>query len=186
MRNRFLVGLAGVLLLLGCSSSDGGSTGAGGASGSSGGASSGGATGKAGSGSAGAAAGSTSSTPNFGTIGTGDVACNTGTDGKSCSAGMACCDQYPFAPKACVAAFADCKCASPGAGCGEVNGCDGPEDCPGGVCCALSGATNLHMFAGTSCKASCDPKTETVVCKVAADCASGECNPTGTTFSQCL
>jgi hypothetical protein len=99
---------------------------------------------------------------------------------------MACCDQYPFAPKACVATFDACKCAQPGSGCGEVDGCDGPDDCPGAVCCAVLARTNLHGFAGTSCKASCDAATESIVCKANSDCPSNKCNPTGTSFSQCL
>jgi hypothetical protein len=154
----------------------------GGGGSSSGGSSSGGAAGAA----AGAAAGTGTSSAKFGSIGSGEVACGTTGDGTSCSSGMACCDQFPFAPKACVATFDACKCAQPASGCGEVNGCDGPEDCPGAVCCAVLSHTNLHGFAGTSCKASCDPTTEAIVCKASSDCPSNQCNPTGTSFSQCF
>jgi hypothetical protein len=177
------------------SSSDGGSGGSSSGGSSSGGSSSGGSTtgGSSSGGStagggatSGGAAGTGASTAKFGTIGTGEVACSTTGDGKSCSSGMACCDQYPFAPKTCVTSFDACKCAQPGSGCGEVDGCDGPEDCPGAVCCAILSRPNLHGFAGTSCKPSCDPTTESIVCKANSDCPSKECTPTGTSFSQCF
>ncbi len=180
-KTSFGVGLIWVFAV-GCGSSDAsGPSGAGGAGGT------GGAAGSAGKvGAAGAAGKPGTSAAPSGTIGNGSVDCSEAGDGKSCSAGMACCDQFPFAPKACVASFEACQCADPGAGCGEVDGCDGPEDCPGGVCCATHGATNLHQFTGTSCKPSCDPQNDTIVCKTDADCPSHECNPTGTSFSQCL
>jgi hypothetical protein len=119
-----------------------------------------------------------------GTIGSGEVPCHV-PPGNKCAAGTACCMALPT--ESCVGSFSDCHCSLTG-DC-TVMGCDGPDDCPGGVCCALvnNPLIRFPLHVASSCKASCDPQKEEIVCAALSDCPAGatDCRPTGSRFRTC-
>jgi hypothetical protein len=116
-----------------------------------------------------------------GTIGSGSVDCPV-TGAGGCGAGTACCNQTGGTQ--CVASFASCACSVKGI-C-TVEGCDDPGDCPGAVCCALLNPKQTPLFVATSCKAACDPGTETPVCEDNDDCLDGICGNSPTGFGYCF
>jgi hypothetical protein len=111
-----------------------------------------------------------------GQIGSGDgVSCADVKPGGKCGAGSICCDDFPK-PDRCVSQFSDCACAGTG-DCTPI-ACDGPEDCPGGFCCAATNYTfPIPEFDVVSCKPTCG-EDEHVVCREDKDCpgAGQECN----------
>lgn len=82
-------------------------------------------------------------------------------DGVPC--GMATCTS----PNVCCVDFGSgaSSCTPAGACRASAFECDGPEDCPGELCCATGDATS----ASSTCGASCIVR----VCHVAGDCPSG-------------
>jgi hypothetical protein len=102
-----------------------------------------------------------------GTIGSGTVPCYNNFD-SGCPPHTACCDDN-FAPNIkCVTSYADCTACANGA-C-PIQGCSGPQDCPGQACCALIDLSTQFLVL-TGCKPSCDALAgEYVVCKSASDC----------------
>lgn len=114
-----------------------------------------------------------------GSIGTDSVDCRAS---EACGAGTACCNDT--AGYKCVDAFESCECAAKGI-C-TVEGCDDAGDCPGAVCCALFNPRQTPLYVGTSCKAECDPATESPVCVDDSDCPSGICSNSPTGFRACF
>jgi hypothetical protein len=174
----------------GSSAATGGGAGKGGAgaSGAAGKAGSGGASGSASGGSAGR--GGTSSggrDPGLppGSVGSGEVNCRflPGT----CPAGNVCCLYQFGGTTECVEDFDACVCSQPG-NCNAI-GCDGPEDCPGAVCCGTFNQQQADpVFSHTSCRASCDERLETVICKSNDDCPaeSPVCDTTTLGYERCF
>ncbi|HXI58883.1 MAG TPA: hypothetical protein VNO55_22605 [Polyangia bacterium] len=102
--------------------------------------------------------------------------------GNSCAAGQKCCTDQThgsFNPR-CVAGGTTCLAAS------AQMSCDGPEDCPGQLCCVETAS----QISG--CQASCETGTFARLCHAAADCGTGQmCCPTnftpnaGIRYGQC-
>ncbi len=106
------------------------------------------------------------STPWPGTIGSGSVACYNNFD-AGCPPHQACCNNNDPSNITCVTSYDDCTACANG-NC-PIQGCDGPEDCPGQSCCALVATSQSLLLTG--CKASCDALSgEYVVCKTSSDC----------------
>jgi hypothetical protein len=69
-----------------------------------------------------------------------------------------------------------------------VHACQGPEDCASGQCCATK---NPYIagpeFAASSCKPSCAPDVDEIVCSSNADCpVGGECLQSSQDFKRCF
>lgn len=104
-----------------------------------------------------------------------ELSCNDGggTTPVACAPGDRCCfdETNPTLDK--------CSAGACGANQLELR-CDGPEDCPGQVCCArmhLSQFLEEPRFDGpTECAAACSPPNH-VVCHDASDCGGGACVP---------
>ncbi len=104
-----------------------------------------------------------------------ELSCNDGggTTPVACAPGDRCCfdESNPTLDK--------CSAGACGANQLELR-CDGPEDCPGQVCCArmhLSQFLQEPRFDGpTECVAACSPPNH-VVCHGPADCGGGACVP---------
>jgi hypothetical protein len=69
------------------------------------------------------------------------------------------------------------KCGPPGS-CGDgfiELECNGPEDCPGGVCCADVDYSKNPPYKGISCQQSCNnPNKNLIVCSADSDCGFGK------------
>jgi hypothetical protein len=81
------------------------------------------------------------------------VACN----GGPCQPGQICCFN-PTGPGD--------HCAAPGTcmdGWAQFD-CNGPEDCPGGSCCATVDVNLQVPYLAMACQQSCDPSSQVVVC----------------------
>jgi hypothetical protein len=77
------------------------------------------------------------------------------------SGGLVCCEGFPLA------------CQKPPCGPGiQTDGCDGPEDCGGGLHCCLL----ISPFFGTTCVADCSQagNQRGTICHTDADCAANE------------
>lgn len=158
-----------IIQALGCGSDEPPAPQTGGSGGSA--AGTGGAAGGSKAGSGGGASGNSSGTYAFGTIGTGVVECAFIGDANECPASTACCDKFPKGDTSCVSSLAECVC-EPGDPCVKV-GCDDPADCPGQVCCGKFGGV-IGEFSGSSCKPSCDPVLDAVICSQESDCTPAQ------------
>jgi len=105
-------------------------------------------------------------------------------NGTTCGVGEACCITQLIYQ--CATSFDDCPCS--GGSC-LLRGCAAPSDCPGQRCCAVtnpySPPVGFLAFVASSCKATCDPTSETLVCSTSADCADGESCSEGARLSTC-
>jgi hypothetical protein len=119
----------------------------------------------------------------FGDLGVGDVSCGPGA--LVCPGGQVCCDIL-FQAETCVASFAACGCEATTDDCATF-ACDGPEDCPGAVCCGAMNYDGMNELAGSSCKATCEPPNEVIVCSTDADCTSGgSCMSSSSGYLRCF
>lgn len=105
--------------------------------------------------------------PSYGALGAGEVSCSA----ETCGAGTLCCDGGVGTGSECVASFDECECDD--TWCGKY-ACDGPEDCPGQLCCVTTweGYGGNIRWAGASCKDSCDPVMDAVACDTDEECPS--------------
>lgn len=98
------------------------------------------------------------------------VDCPLDSGDTQCGLQEKCCELFPWAPNACQPAGAPCSCPACGTHSFNDIGCDGPEDCPGALCCAYS--TGTQQYSRTACAPSCQGNGESVVCKDPRDCLS--------------
>ncbi len=160
-------GTAGAAADAGGASGGGAGTSSGGLGGGSGGGAASGGAGGAGAGGAGTGGASTGGTgtggaggANTGGTGTGAVQCGPATCNLQ---SQFCCAQYNQTPQ-CKAHGGTCTYSV------EVR-CDGPEDCPGQVCCGkLFIQGKNKSYTDLSCQASCDKSDENVICGAAGSC----------------
>ena len=127
--------------------------------------------------------GTTSVAAQFGDLGVGDVNC--GPSVTVCPGGSVCCDIL-FQTETCVDSFSACGCETQTEDCASF-ACDGPEDCPGAVCCGARNYDGMNEFAASSCKATCEPPGELVICRTDADCiAGGSCSTSSSGYLRCF
>ena len=144
---RFRLGFA-LAVLLGCGSG-------GGSGGSGGGHLTGGTGGTGGSG----GTGGTGGTAGAAGAGGAGVACNVDGLVMTCPSGTGCCGGF--------GAVYTCQMGANCQPCSNLWSCDGPEDCPGQVCCFKNRSCEAR---GTVCAADCTQPGDQIVCHQATDC----------------
>jgi hypothetical protein len=108
----------------------------------------GGSGGTGGSSGAGGSGGSAGSGGTGGSGGSAGVSCGSTT----CTGGDKCCAVEP-APGYCTATSNQCTCTGSNCTTTDVQ-CDGPEDCPGQMCCGVF-SVQLNRYTRTECRNSC-------------------------------
>jgi hypothetical protein len=195
-RHELAIGPAALMLLLaiGCGDdSDPDSSGSAGSAGSagaaSGGTAGGGGTGGGTSGSAGVQAGGGSGTAGSssggasGSAGSGGGSGTSGSSGSSSVGSVECgSTSCPVPAELCCALYNQPHiCISPGESCfpGVDVACDGPEDCPGQICCGklfIQGQNKSYELM--SCESSCTGKDRREICGSSGTCTTdGSCGP---------
>ncbi|HEY5377437.1 MAG TPA: hypothetical protein VIK01_27345 [Polyangiaceae bacterium] len=93
-----------------------------------------------------------------------------GCSATTCTAGQACCsDTTPGGPH-CISSIDACGCAG---GTCQIFGCMLPSQCGSGHCCGSANPYPKGLTPiATSCKPSCDPTSEQVVCSKDQDCTA--------------
>ena len=101
----------------------------------------------------------------------GQVSCGNGA--SVCTSGQKCC-VTSVGPDTCTAVSATCVCPDAGACTVTDIGCDGPEDCPNGACCAVfSQAQQRYLRA--ECQPSCSAQQlEFQMCHQGGSCPPGQ------------
>jgi len=96
----------------------------------------------------------------------GEIACGSNNNPGVCAVGEKCCVLNPGLDY-CSPPSATCQCAT-GGGCGTIDvTCDGPEDCPGQLCC---GFIQGNAYVKTACQTSCNGTTEREICHPNGTC----------------
>jgi hypothetical protein len=107
----------------------------------------------------------------------GQVDCGSNQNPGTCAVGEQCCILAPGLDY-CDTASATCQCTNnPNCAITPAT-CDGPEDCPGQICCGtFSQAQN--QYVSLACQSSCSGQFEREICH-----PNGSCTGAGTTCSQ--
>jgi hypothetical protein len=108
----------------------------------------------------------------------GAIACGAPSSFVACAPGAICCAQKG-GPTTCQVSACAASAIS--------IACDGPEDCPGQVCCEKR-TDPASAAANAACDPACAGPFEASFCHVSADCPAGSecCPPGGPTHGRCV
>ncbi|MEZ4219784.1 MAG: hypothetical protein R3B13_02565 [Polyangiaceae bacterium] len=97
----------------------------------------------------------------------GEVACGSTANPTTCAASEKCCVLTPGLDY-CAPPAQQCACTSPNCDTIDVE-CDGPEDCPGQVCCGIF-SFQQNQYTDLRCQNNCGGPNQREICKPGQQC----------------